>query len=156
MARILSQSDQYRGLIKVPSNAIANKTSNLRPTLGTLLLALLATWCISLLRFAGSADPIWLVGEVLLLSGFCCLVRLVWMPRFGARFFTGHPSSSKLWVWGIGACLILTPWFSRWVLMGLFGSSGRRPNWWPLRCCRWQDFGKRPSQERPEKIGCRF
>jgi hypothetical protein len=124
MARILSQSDQYRGLIKVPSNAIANKTSNLRPTLGTLLLALLATWCISLLRFAGSADPIWLVGEVLLLSGFCCLVRLVWMPRFGARFFTGHPSSSKLWVWGIGACLILTPWFSRWVLMGLFGSSG--------------------------------
>ena len=135
----------------MPSKANLPHRTYARPALGTLLLALLATWSISLLRFAGSADPIWLVGEVTLLTSWCCLVRLVWMPRYGERFFTNSPSASKLWVWGIGALLILAPWLSRWILMGFFGSSGEATELVALAMLQmaglWQAAVSRTSRE---------
>ena len=105
-----------------------------KPALGTMLLALLATWCISLLRFAGSSDPVWLVSEICLLAGWCSLVGFVLLPRYGSEFFgvkapaqktlNAGPSRAQLWIWGIGCLLILAPWISRWILVGFFGSSG--------------------------------
>ena len=94
-----------------------------KPALGTMLLALLATWCISLLRFAGSSDPVWLVSEICLLAGWCSLVGFVLIPRYGSEFFGGK-SHAQIWIWGIGCLLILAPWISRWILVGFFGSSG--------------------------------
>lgn len=107
------------------SSIVSNPQSSFsRPALGTLVLALLATWCISMLRYAGSSDPIWLVSEIVVLAGWCCLVRLVLVPRFSDRFRAADPSRLRLWIWGIGVLLILTPWLSRWCLMNFFGSSG--------------------------------
>ena len=78
--------------------------------LGTLVLALLATWCISMLRYSGTSDPMWLVSEIGILAGWCCLVRLVLIPRFGDRFFSLHKNVSNAWVWGIGLVVVLTPY----------------------------------------------
>jgi hypothetical protein len=95
-----------------------------RPALGTFILALLATWCISSLRYSGTSDPIWLLSEIGVLAGWCCLVRLVLIPRYGDRFFAVQSSISKLWVWGCGLLVILTPWLSRCILVSALGSSG--------------------------------
>lgn len=100
----------------------ANKS--LQPALGTLLLALLATWCISSLRYAGSTDPIWLLVEIWGWVAWCCLVRLILVPRYGDRLRTNYPSAVKGWIWGIGLMMVLTPCLSRWILVGFLGSSG--------------------------------
>ena len=108
----------------MPSINEPRNTDLRRPALGTLLLALLATWCITCLRFAGSSDPVWLITEVVVLAGWCSVVRLVLIPRWGDRFHANYQSTAKLWIWGIGGLLILTPWLSRWILVGFLGSSG--------------------------------
>lgn len=119
--------------------------------LGTLTLALLATWCISMLRYSGTSDPIWLMSEIGILAGWCCLVRLVLIPRFGDRFFSLHKNVSNAWVWGIGLVVVLTPWLSRCILVGALGSSGEATELVALAMLQmaglWQAAVARTSRE---------
>ena len=98
---------------------LSTESSVERKPLGTLLLALMASMGISLLRFSGTSDPVWLMIEVGLMSllsiglAFGVIQRLVAPGSFGAY-----------WVVGLGVLMVSVPWVSRWILIEYFGSSG--------------------------------
>lgn len=111
--------------------------SNLVPTesdrrpIGTLILALLASFCISLLRYSGTSDPVWLIAEVTLMSLISCAVAFSY-PAFqanrnslsaGARSLGNLLSARRLEI-TLGIFMVITPWVSRWLLVRFFGSNG--------------------------------
>ena len=98
---------------------INTESSMDRKPLGALLLALMASLGISLLRFSGTSDPVWLMIEVGLMSLLSLGLAFGLMERL-----TASSGVRTYWVVGLGVLMVSVPWISRWILMEYFGSSG--------------------------------
>lgn len=156
---ILPKAGKHR-----PTNKLNPLETERRP-IGTLILALLAGFCISLLRYSGTSDPIWLIAEVSIMSLISCSVALGY-PTLKARFSAASNSRSiergkspkpesptlrRLEI-ALGIFMVLTPWVSRWLLVRYFGSNGEANELVALAMLQygglWQAaFARSPRQE---------
>lgn len=97
-----------------------NEAESARRPIGTLILALLASFCISLLRYSGTSDPVWLIAEVTLMSLISC-ASVFSYPALPA---TRPLLDTRRLEITLGIFMVITPWVSRWLLVRFFGSNG--------------------------------
>ena len=126
----LSQAPAFRANNQKQPNTLTEVESARRP-IGTLILALLASFCISLLRYSGTSDPVWLIAEVTLMSLISCAIAFSdpallsnrASPSSRSRSL-GHLLSARRLEITLGIFMVITPWVSRWLLVRFFGSNG--------------------------------
>lgn len=112
------------------THTLTTVESSRRP-IGTLILALFASFCVSLLRYSGTSDPVWLIAEVSLMSLISCASAIgypAWVPNrasssSGSRSLGNVLSARRLEI-TLGIFMVITPWVSRLLLVRFFGSNG--------------------------------